>query len=212
MAKNKTPYKKNKTPYKLSFSTGGLLLTESVELARYRRRDEPWDDVIVRAIADAVAHGNKAATLRRSLREIVNRLSMLSMDELDYLIASDDRTEHQALLWLAACRAYRFVAEFAVQVVRERYLSYRLDLPIESFDIFWDEKAEWNAELNDISTSTRLKLRQVMFRMMREAAIITGDGTIQTAYLTPAVRTLIEQTKPTELLLFPGIQVEGAPA
>jgi hypothetical protein len=131
------------------------------------------------------------------------------MNELDYLIASDDRTEHQALLWLAACRSYRFVAEFAVQVERERYLSDRFDLPLEGFDIFWDEKAQSNPELNDISTSTRLKLRHGMFRMMREASIITADGTIQTAYLTPEVKALIEQSQPSELLFFPGIHVEG---
>jgi predicted exporter len=58
----------------------------------------------------------KAASQRRTLREISNRISTLTQDELDFFIAEADRAEQQALLWLATCRAYRFVREFAVEV------------------------------------------------------------------------------------------------
>ena len=60
------------------------------------------------------------------------------------MLEDADRTDQQALLWLAACRTYRFVGEFAVEVIRERYLSYQFDLPLEAFDILFDTKAEWD--------------------------------------------------------------------
>ncbi len=76
--------------------------------------------------------------------------------------------------------------------------------------MFWDEKAEWHPALAEMSNSTRLKLRQVLFRMMREAEILSTDGTIQTAYLTPRVKSLIAQTRPADLAVFPGVSLEEA--
>jgi hypothetical protein len=192
----------------MSFSTGGLFINESVEVGRLHIAGEPWGETIVRALSEGTASLPKTASQRRTLREIANRLSALSDQELECLKETDDRTEQQALLWLATCRAYRFVQEFAVEVLRDRHLSYRLDLPLESFDILWEEKAEWHTELNDISQSTRLKLRQVLFRMMREADILSDSNTIQTAYLTPRVKSLIAGTRSTDLAIFPGIALE----
>ena len=197
-------------PYKMSFSTGGLFLVESVDVARLHIPGQPWDATIVRALSEGVVSLPKTASQQRTLREIVNRISTLTDEELAVLVETDDRTEQQALLWFAACRAYRFVGEFAVQVLRDRHLSYRLDLPLEVFDMFWDEKAEWHPELAAMSRSTRLKLRQVLFRMMREAAILSSEGTIQTAYLTARVKALISQTRPTDLAVFPGAVVVEA--
>jgi len=192
----------------MSFSTGGLFLNESVEVARLHVEGEPWSETTSRALLEATTSLPKAASQRRTLREIVNRISALKVDELKLLTTTDDRTEQQALLWLATCRAYRFVGEFSVAVLRDRHLSYRLDLPLEAFDMFWDEKAEWHPKLDEISKSTRLKLRQVLYRIMREARILSVDGTIQTAYLTPRLKSLISDSRVSDLAIFPGIIVE----
>ena len=76
--------------------------------------------------------------------------------------------------------------------------------------MFWDEKAEWHSELDDISRSTRLKLRQVLYRMMREAGILSTEGILQTAYLTTRLKALIAGSRAADLAIFPGIQIEGA--
>jgi len=67
------------------------------------------------------------------------------------------------------CRTYLFVREFLLEVIQERYLSFRLDLPLETFDSFLDAKAEWDDGLTGLSQTTRMKLRQILFRIMREA-------------------------------------------
>ena len=77
----------------------------------------------------------KASSAQRSIREIVNRLRWLSDDELEVFIESE-RGEQAALLWLAACRAYRFIREFAVEVLNERFLSLRTDITYDDFDAF----------------------------------------------------------------------------
>ena len=196
--------------YKMSFSTGGLFLNESLEVARLHENGEAWEDTILRAMEEGTTSLPKSASNRRSLREISNRLLTLTDEERAYLLEEADRSEQQALLWIATCRAYRFVREFAVEVVRERYLSYQLDLPLESFDILFEAKAEWDEGLAGLSRSTRLKLRQIMFRMMREAGIISEDDRIQTAIISTRLKHMIEDHNPGELAIFPSVPVEGA--
>lgn len=169
--------------YRMSFTSGGLFLNESIEVARLHRDGEDWEDTAKRALDQGATALPKSASNRRSLREITNRLRMLTDTERLFLLEDADRTDQQALLWLAACRAYRFVGEFAVEVIRERYLSYQFDLPLEAFDVLFDAKADWDEGLAKISASTRKKLRQILFRMMREAEILSADDTPSSASL-----------------------------
>ncbi|MFN7305271.1 MAG: DUF1819 family protein [Acetobacteraceae bacterium] len=199
-------------PYKMSFAVGGLLLNESVEVARLHTRSEAWDATLERALEGGITSLPKVASRRRTLREIVNRISTLDEDELDYLIEGADRQDQKALLWLATCRAYRFVREFAAEVIHERFLSFQLDLPLESFDVLFAAKAEWDEGLAAISTMTRAKLRQVLFRMMREASIITEDNRILSAYISPRLKAILATKNPREIVLFPGLSRDGGTA
>lgn len=192
-------------PYRMSFTTGGLFLNESIEVARLHRDGEAWDDTAKRALDQGATALPKSASNRRSLREITNRLRVLTDTECRFLLEDADRTDQQALLWIAICRAYRFVGEFTVEVLRERHLSYQMDLPLSSFDTALENKAEWDEGLASLSMSTRRKLRQVLFRIMREAGILSQDNRIQAAILSSQLRTLIRENKPGELAYFPGI-------
>jgi hypothetical protein len=192
--------------YKMSFSTGGLFVNESITVARLHKAGESWKETILTAMADGSTSLPKAVSNRRTLREIANRVSCLTEEERHFLINQSDRPEQEALLWLAACRAYRFVREFAIEVIRERFMSYRVDLPLDAFDHFFDGKAEWHPELTKISPSTRLKLRQILFRMLREAGVIDGASNIRPAYLSSRVIALIDQNAADDLLVFPGLR------
>lgn len=196
-------------PYKMSFSTGGLFLNESIVVAGLHVPGEPWSTTLDRALSAGAASLPKAASQRRTLREICNRLAALTDEELDFLLLEADRSDQFAVLWLAACRAYRFVREFATEVLREQYLSFQLDLPLESFDILLAAKAEWNDGLAKISPSTQAKLRQVLFRMMREANILTAENRILSAYVSPRLKALIADRDRQDLLIFPGLASAG---
>ncbi|MDU8911583.1 DUF1819 family protein [Aestuariicoccus sp. MJ-SS9] len=191
--------------YLMSFGLGGLLVNESLIVARLHVEGEPWKRTIGRAMGEGATSLPKIASNRRTLREITNRLERLSPEERRFLLQEADRTDQRALLWLAACRAYRFVGEFALEVIRERYLSYQFDLPLETFDILFDAKAEWDEWLAGLSASTRKKLRQALFRMLRESDILSADGRIQSALLSPRLTGLVQSETPGELAFFPGI-------
>lgn len=119
-------------PYKMSFTSGGLLLNETVAVAALHLQGENWTETLTRSLDEGATSLPKAASNRRTLREIVNRLSTLQEEEINFLTDNADRQEQQHLLWIATCRAYRFVREFAVEVICDRYLSYQLDLPLEN--------------------------------------------------------------------------------
>jgi hypothetical protein len=196
-------------PYKMSFTSGGLFLNESVAVAALHKPGEDWSQTLGRAVADGLTSLPKAASNRRTLREIVNRLSTLGDEEIRFLIDEAERKDQQYLLWVATCRAYRFVREFVIEVICDRHLSLQLDLPLENFDIFFAAKAEWDDGLASISDSTRNKLRQILFRMMREASVISDDHRIQSTYLSNPLRALIETNTPADLALFPGVAING---
>ena len=184
------------------------MLNDSVEVARLHSSGADWQDTIAEAVERGATSLPKAASRYRTIREISNRLRMLSEDELEFLKGDAERSDKSALLWLATCRAYRFIREFATEVIRERYLSYQLDLPLQTFDILFEAKAEWDDGLASLSESTRLKLRQILFRIMREAGVISHDNRVQTAILSSSLRTMIGRNNPGELAIFPGVPVE----
>jgi len=190
-------------PYLMSFGTGGLYINESVAIARLHAAGTDWEATAIDAQERGTFPVRKASSARRSIREIVNRLKRLSSDELALLIEGD-RSEQAALLWLAACRAYRFIGEFAVEVLSDRFLSLRTDLTYDDFDTFLSAKEEWSPKLAALSASTRAKLRAVLFRLMREAELLSPENRILGAMLSPRVLAVIQAGNPDELHYFPG--------
>ena len=191
-------------PYLMSFGTGGLYINESVAVARLHVVGTDWESTLVAAQESGAFPVRKVSSARRSIREIVNRLKRLSPDELAMLIEGE-RSEQAALLWLAACRAYRFIGEFAVEVLDDRFLSLRTDLTYDDFDTFLSAKEEWSPKLAALEASTRAKLRAVLFRLMREAEVLSQDNRILGTILSPRVLAQIQVHNPNELRYFPGI-------
>jgi len=107
------------------------------------------------------------------------------------------------MLWLAICRCYPFIAQFAVEVLREKYLSMDILLSHHDYDLFFDHKSEWHEKLGTLSQSTRNKLRQVLFKMLREARLLSVDHTIVPALLSPDMVKIISGASHLELMIYP---------
>jgi hypothetical protein len=192
------------TKYRMSFSVGGLMVREGMALAQEYRQGETWAEARERLLSEGVSTLPKLASQTRVLREIFDRIGHLTEAERRYLLEGADRLEQQGLMWLAVCRTYRFVREFTVEVIVERYQSWRFDLGHDVFDRFLAEKAEIDQGLAELSLSTCAKLRQVLFRIMRESEVLSSEGKIQPVWLSARMKALIEETSPTDLLIFPG--------
>lgn len=180
------------------------MLNESLMIAQVYQPGEPWTCARERLLAQRASSLPKLASQTRALREVYDRIGNLSIAERHYLLADADHAEQKAMIWLAVCRTYRFVYEFAVEVINERYQSWRLDLGHEVFDRFLADKAECNQSLTELSPSTCAKLRQVLFRILREAGLRSEDGRIQPVWLSGGMKRLIKESNLADLRIFPG--------
>ncbi|WP_336274628.1 DUF1819 family protein [Vreelandella indica] len=188
--------------YRISFTSGSLYHRESVMLVELYLSVQDWDGVRDQALSSNLLQARTESTAKRTCREAIARLKTLRDAEITFL--SDANHQDQAhLLWVAVCRLYRFMADFAVEVVRERYISMKLDLSFEDFDAFYNRKSEWHDELDKASASTRDKLRQVSFRMLWEAGLLSKANTINTVLLSPGLTDLILRNNPDEFRYFP---------
>lgn len=186
----------------MSFTTGGLFHRESVELATLYLDLGDWSSVRDKVVAENLLQTRTLNTLKRVCHEIISRLRTLSRGELEFLIEGSHQ-EQAYLLWLAVCRQYKFIADFAVEVLRERYITLKSDLTHEDFDSFFNRKSEWHLELDEITSATRGKLRQVLFKILREADLLTANKMIRAAMLSPRLLGLIQQNNQRDILYFP---------
>ncbi|MCG8312830.1 MAG: DUF1819 family protein [Pseudomonadales bacterium] len=188
--------------YRISFTSGSLYHRESVKLADVHQSLRDWDEVRAQALKDNLLQTRTESTAKRTCREAIARLKTLNEEELDFLREANHQ-DQAYLLWVAVCRLYRFIADFAVEVLRERFIAMKLTLGFEDFDAFYNRKSEWHEELDKASDSTRDKLRQVLFRMLREAGLLEKNKTIIAAMLSPRLIDLIRQNNPDEFFYFP---------
>ena len=193
--------------YSLSFTTGGLFHRESVSLAKLYLHLGDWNFVRNKVIEENLLQARTLNTLKRVCREVTSRLKRLSIGELEFFNEGNHQ-EQAYLLWIAVCRRYKFIADFAVEVLRERFLSLKADITHEDFNAFFNRKSEWHLELEQISPATQRKLKQVLFRILREADLLTVDNMINAAMLSPGLLELIYQGNHNDILCFPIVEFD----
>ena len=189
----------------MSFTAGSLFYLESVKLAALYLELDSWISVRDRVISENLLQSRTMGTLKRVNQEVCSRLKTLNPKELELLVEGN-RKEQVYLLWLAMCRRYRFIADFAVEVLRERYVSLKMDLSHEDFDSFLNRKSEWHPELDRIQPTTRSKTRQVLFRALREADLLTGNNMINMAILSRRLLDAIPRASRSDILYFPAFE------
>ncbi|NLD96237.1 MAG: DUF1819 family protein [Synergistaceae bacterium] len=188
--------------YAMSFSTGGLFRRESLEAASLFLQSGSWDAVRKEIMAKNLLQARTLSTLQRECREVLSRLRLLNGEELRFLVEAEYR-EQGHLLWIAVCRRYPFIRDFAVEVLRERYITLKADVRYEEFDAFFNAQSEAHPQLHEISSTTRKKLRQVLFKILRESELLDSDNTIIPVMPGAELTALISRGNKRELLLFP---------
>jgi hypothetical protein len=187
--------------YALSFSSGALLTREARLAAFLYLSSRDWATVRTKLIEGNLLQARTASSSVRLAREVVQRLTVLSDDELRLLVESavGDRA---LLLWIAACRRYEFIGDFAMEVVRERFLLLTPDLGYAHFDGFVRQKALWHPELAELADSTRTKLRATVFRMLTEAGLL-AEGRIVPALPSARLGEVLDARAPSDLRFLP---------
>jgi hypothetical protein len=188
--------------YALSFTSGSLMLHEaSVAVPLYLSKRD-WKSVRENLEEDNLLQARTVASSTRRAREITQRLTILSDEEIDLLKIATS-TERGHLLWVAACRRYQLIGEFAEEVLRERFLTMANTLSYEEFDAFLRGKALWHDEIDELTDSTLRRLRSNLFRMMVESGLLSDKGRILPALVSSRLTNLLEERQPSDLRFFP---------
>ena len=188
--------------YKMSFTSGGLFFNESVQVAELYNELNDWQHTKDRLLDGNLLQARTANSAKRRVREICARLGSLAEDEIRLLI-NGTRQEQQYLLWIAVCKQYVFIRDFMVEVVREKYLRMDLQLTPSDYEFFFENKAEWHEELERLKSSTRTRLRQALFQIMREAEIISPENMIIPGLLTKQLTRVLAGDDPSLLNALP---------
>ncbi|WP_228024832.1 DUF1819 family protein [cf. Phormidesmis sp. LEGE 11477] len=194
----------------MSFTTGSLFHQESITVAELFLKLQDWRAVREAVLADNLLQFKTVNTQKRVYREITSRLKTLCVSEALpmenralKLLVQGTVQEQKQILWLAVCRRYRFIAEFARDVLRERYLNFQRVIAHEDFDIFFNHKADWHDELDRIANATRVKARQILFKMLKEADFLAFDNVINPTLLSARLIEVIASQRKDDILFFP---------
>ncbi len=188
--------------YGLSFTSGALLIQESLVAAPLYLREHDWAKVRELLGEDNLLQSRTVSTGQRRAREVAQRLAVLSDDELELLVDATT-SERGHLLWAAACRRYDLIAEFAEEVLRERFLLMTPALDHSHFDSFLRSKALWHDEVDALKATTVAKLRSNVFRMLIEAGLLSETGNIIPAVLSDRVSEMLAARTPSDIRFFP---------
>lgn len=164
------------------------------------RRD--WSEVRSALVEENYLHARTRATAIRVARELIQRMTTFSDDELVFL-ATALAPDRGHLMWAATCRRYALVADFVQEALRDRRLVGVATVTPAEFERFWEDKALWHGELEEVKPSTRSKIRTNLFLAMRQAGFLAEDGGIVAPMLSHEVRAFLEEQTPSDLRFFP---------
>jgi len=181
--------------YRLSFTFGGLLIPESVEIAERYLVNGDWNKTKEEALNNEILKKTRRSSRFRYFREIRERLKLAHNWELE-LIVHADLSIQQLVLFLIVCRYYRFIREFFVEVVYEKLRMNDFILMDYDYPTFFERKVDKHPEIRDLSDTTKQKIQQVTIRILREAGLLkkTIDGLIlQRPYVPEKLRQRYEE-------------------
>ena len=192
----------NNQKYSMAFTTCSLLNNESIQVEELYLEHKNWSQVSRVATDSNLLQYRTVSALKRTLSEIVSRLKLLS-DEAINLLVNGYKEEKLQILWLAVCLRYPFIYEFSVEVVREKYRSMQYKIEQFDFDSFFNSKMNYHESLENITETTRKKLKQVLFKMMKEAEIIDRDDNVQASLLSEKIISVVGNMNLEYLMVFP---------
>lgn len=187
--------------YALSFTSGALLLREAVIAVPLYLEACNWSTVRDQLLAENLLQARTTSSGLRRAREVTQRLAVLTDAEL-VLLSDASPSERGYLMWVACCRRYAFIGDFAEEVVRERFLLLKPTLGYDDFDRFVHGKSLWHPELIEVTELTSQKLRSTVFRMLTEAGLLS-DGEIIYASLSGRIRDALDAQEPSDIRFFP---------
>jgi hypothetical protein len=183
----------------MSFTVGSLLSRESLQLLVLYEKYQDWTKAKKEAVETNILQTTKVSSCQRIVTELYSRLKLLNKKEID-LLTNGSSIDQLLILWLALCRKYQFIYTFAAEVLRNKLIKFDFQLVDSDFDLFFASRELIYPELESISEKQRIRLRQVLFRSIKEANIVDKNKQIKQFI---ASKELIEAINKNDLVIYP---------
>jgi hypothetical protein len=192
--------------YKLSFTAISLMVPESIQIAEIYTQCRDWEETrkIIRGQNILQSRTNKRDI--RVTREIIQRISTLTPEQLALLV-NGSMDEQRLILWLAVCKCYEFIHEFAVEVIHEKFLTMVNQVTDDDYRAFFNRKASWHPELDEVTESTKKKLQTRIFDMMTKAGFF-DNNTIYRVIPSSRLVEVINNDPPATYRIYPSLSVD----
>lgn len=187
--------------YNMSFTTGGLLEKESLTFANTYLITKNWKIASENVQNENLFQYRTMVATKRTLQELKSRFSYLNDDALQLLV-SGFSNETQQILWFAICQKHKFIFDFVREVIKEKYFMGQFQLENYDFDAFYNKKMLEYPSLEKITDGSRYKLKQVLFKMLREVGMLNNQNYIQAVIPTQRVLQIINNLAPQYLGIF----------
>jgi hypothetical protein len=186
--------------FPLTFTAGGLFDHESRIVAERLLAGQSWDDIRQAVYAENLLQVTRQSSITRLYSELHRRMLTLNPRQ-SWLLVHGQPSEQQAVLWLAACRHYPFVAAFA-RLLHERYQAMQYTIDYGEYAYFYAQLAEQHPRLQTLTAHTQRKMRSVIYKMAREAGLLTPHHEISGVFVSQALVDTLSHHD--EMLFFPG--------
>jgi len=193
-----------KVKYRLSFVTGNAYINESNLILKKYLENKDWRETEKYSLENNILQTNTLSSEKRIFREISLRLKSLSQQEQEFFIRSN-YLDQSILIWIAICRTYKFIGDFSSMIITEKFNSYQSELNYNDFNYFYEQQKVFHEELNSLKDSTRKKLRQVIFRIMKDLNMISNTKEITPLFPTIELKKVSNSTKKDLKLFLPGV-------
>ena len=192
--------------YRLSFGTGNAYINESNLILKKYLENKDWRETEKYSIENNILQTNTLSSAKRTFREISLRLKSLNHLEQEFFIISN-YADQSVLIWISICRTYKFVGDFASMIISEKFNSYQLEIEYSDFNYFFEKQQVFHEELRTLKDSTRKKLRQVIFRIMKDLNIISKDKEITPLLPSLELKEVTKSTRKDLKLFLPGVNI-----
>lgn len=189
--------------YNFSFTGASALISETLVIAEEYIRLRDWKEVEKSLMDNNLLNKIKHATFKREFYEIKKRLSLLTQDQL-LLMIQGSLDDAKAMILLSLVKAYSFLRDFIVEVIRNKYLLFDTFVSEIDYIRFVNSKSISRNELTEITEETAKKVKQVIFKLLEQVGLITQakNGIIVKPILHSKIIDVIVKDDPALLSAF----------
>ena len=175
----------------------------SVKIAKLYLELQDWKALQIIVLEERKLPQKTLAGQKRVIAEIRFQLEHLSEEEM-LLLSQSELVTQRLLIHLAACKAYRFLHNFTVSVLREKMLVY--DDVLNNFDFhkFWEEESLLHPEVARLGDVSQQQIRRAVFRFLAEIGLTDSnkEPRIQTPWVSHELGKVIGRKNPEWLKIF----------